>query len=162
MTNNFQNEIPKARINITLDVETEGARKAKELPLKLLVLGDFSYGKTTGPVAERERININQTNFNAILKDLSPQLQYTVPNYIKNDGTDMQITLRLDSLQQFHPEAVAQQVPELRNLVAMRHLLKDLKANVLDNITFRRELEKIIQQKPMLDALQAERQTQST
>ncbi len=44
MADSFQNEIPKARVNITLDVETGGARKKLELPLKMLALGDFSGG----------------------------------------------------------------------------------------------------------------------
>ena len=66
MAKSFQKEIPKARVNITLDLETGGAKKKKELPLKVLALGDFSRGKTTGPVAERERIDINKNNFDNV------------------------------------------------------------------------------------------------
>ena len=45
MADSFQKEIPKARINISLDVETGGAKKKIELPLKMLVMGDFSNSK---------------------------------------------------------------------------------------------------------------------
>jgi type VI secretion system protein ImpB len=159
MTDSFQKEIPKARVNITLDVATEGARKKKELPLKLLVAGDFSNGKTQGPVAQRERININKSNFNQIITDLAPKLNFTVANKIKNDGTDMQVALTIDSLHKLHPESIVQQIPELRNLLAMRNLLKDLKANLLDNGEFRRELEKIVKNKPELKLLQNELHT---
>jgi type VI secretion system ImpB/VipA family protein len=38
----FQREIPKAGVQITLDLHTGGAQKKIELPLKLLVAGDFS------------------------------------------------------------------------------------------------------------------------
>lgn len=156
MADSFQKEIPKARVNITLDVETEGAQKKKELPLKLLVTGDFSKGKTTGPVAKRERININKNNFNKIIADLAPELNFTVPNKIKNDDSEMKVALKMDSLKKFRPEAVVQEIPELRNLLAMRNLLKDLKSNLLDNGEFRRELEKIVKNEPELKLLQNE------
>jgi type VI secretion system protein ImpB len=154
MAESFQKEIPPARINITLDVETNGARKKKELPLKLLVAGDFSNGKSKGTVAERERININKNNFNQVISDLAPELTCNVSNKIKNDDSEMQVKLKIDSLQKFHPDHVAQQIPELRNLLAMRNLLKDLKANVLDNHEFRRALEKIIKNKDELKQFQ--------
>ena len=129
MADSFQKEIPKARVNITLDVETNGASKKKELPLKLLVAGDFSNGKTTCPIAERERININQNNFNQVISDLAPELNFTVKNKIKNDGSEMRVKLQVDSLNKFHPEQIVKAIPELQNLLAMRNLLKDLKYN---------------------------------
>jgi len=154
MAESYQNEIPKARINITLDVEIDGACKKKELPLKMLVLGDFSNGKTTGPVADRDRINVNKNNFNSVLKDMSPEINVTVPNRIKNDDSDIRVDLKIDSLKQFHPEQITKQVPELQRLIAMRNLIKDLKSNVLDNASFRRELEKIVKDEHALKALQ--------
>jgi type VI secretion system protein ImpB len=39
MANSFQNEIPKARVNIKLDLHTGNGQKKVELPLKLLVTG---------------------------------------------------------------------------------------------------------------------------
>lgn len=40
MADSFQNEVPKARINLKLDLHTGGASKKTELPLKLLVAGE--------------------------------------------------------------------------------------------------------------------------
>ena len=45
MAESYQREIPKARVNISLDLHTGGAQKPVELPLKLLVMGDYSAGK---------------------------------------------------------------------------------------------------------------------
>src|SRR3989338_7588518 len=117
MAESFQNEIPKARINIALDVEIEGARKKKELPLKLLILGDFSKGKTKGVIAQRERVNVNKNNFEKILKEFNPELEYVVPNKITNNGTDLRIYLNLDSMKSFHPESIVNQIPELQKLL---------------------------------------------
>jgi type VI secretion system protein ImpB len=156
MADSFQNEIPKSRVNITLDVDTQGARKKLELPLKLLAVGDFSGGKTSGRVADRERININKENLESVLSELSPEAKFSVENTIKNDGSEISVDLNFNNFKSFHPEQVAKQVPELDNLLAMRNLLKDLKSNLLDNGKFRRELEKIIRNQPELAGLKAE------
>lgn len=42
MADSFQNEVPKARINLRLNLHTGGAQKKVELPLKLLTVGDLS------------------------------------------------------------------------------------------------------------------------
>ena len=68
-SSSFQNEIPKARINIKLDLHTGGAQKKVELPLKLLVMGDYSNGQEQRPLSEREKLNINKNNFNSVLAE---------------------------------------------------------------------------------------------
>ncbi|BCR03018.1 type VI secretion system-associated protein [Desulfuromonas versatilis] len=156
MADSFQKEIPKARINIALDVETGGAKKKLELPLKMLVMGDFSNGKTTGRVAERERIEINKNNFESVLGEMSPKVRYQVPDLLKGDGSELDVELQFDSMNSFHPEQVAQKIPELHSLMAMRNLLKDLKSNLLDNAKFRKELEKIVNSQPELEGLRQE------
>lgn len=156
MADSFQKEIPKARINISLDVVTGGAKKKLELPLKMLVMGDFSNGKTQGRIADRERININKNNFESVLKDMAPKAKYQVTNLLKNDGSELDVELQFDSLRSFHPEQVANQIPELHSMMAMRNLLKDLKSNLLDNAKFRKELEKIVNNQPELEGLKQE------
>ncbi len=156
MADSFQNEIPKARVNITLDVETGGARKKLELPMKLLSVGDFSGGKTKGKLAHRERININKNNLDSVLNELSPEAKFTVDNVIANDDTEIAVNLEFNSFKSFHPESVVKQIPQLENLLSMRNLLKDLKSNLLDNGTFRKELEKIIKNQPELEDLRSE------
>ncbi len=155
MADSFQKEIPKARVNISLDVDTGGARKKLELPLKMLAVGDFSNGRTAGRIADRERININKNNFEQVLNDLSPQVRFSVPNALKADGSDIPVNLRFAAMKSFHPEQVANQIPELHSMLAMRNLLKDLKANLLDNARFRKELEKIVRNQPELEGLKS-------
>ncbi|MHA3207412.1 type VI secretion system contractile sheath small subunit, partial [Yersinia pseudotuberculosis] len=74
-SSSFQNEIPKARINIKLDLHTGGAQKKMELPLKLLVMGDYSNGQEQRPLSEREKLNINKNNFNSVLAEFQPSLK---------------------------------------------------------------------------------------
>ena len=144
MASSFQNEVPKARINLKLDLHTGGASKKTELPLKLLVTGDFSNGQDHAPLSEREKVNINKNNFDAVLSDYSPQVKLTVENTLAGDGREENIRLTFRNMKDFTPEQVARQIPQLKAMLAMRNLLRDLKANLLDNQTFRKELEKIL------------------
>ncbi|AVR03193.1 type VI secretion system contractile sheath small subunit [Pluralibacter gergoviae] len=144
MASSFQNEVPKARINLKLDLHTGGASKKTELPLKLLLTGDFSNGQDHAPLSEREKVNINKNNFDAVLSDYSPQVNLTVENTLAGDGREENIRLTFRNMKDFTPEQVARQIPQLKAMLAMRNLLRDLKANLLDNQTFRKELEKIL------------------
>ncbi|PAX78388.1 type VI secretion system contractile sheath small subunit [Citrobacter sp. TSA-1] len=145
MSSSFQNEIPKARVNLKLDLHTGGAGKKVELPLKLLVTGDFSNGQENRPLSEREKINIDKSNFNDVLANISPSVQLNVENTLAGDGSEENIGLTFRNMDDFTPEQVARQIPRLKAMMAMRSLLRDLKANLLDNATFRKELEKILQ-----------------
>ncbi|PTU32892.1 type VI secretion system contractile sheath small subunit [Stenotrophobium rhamnosiphilum] len=151
MTDSFQREIPKARVNISLDLHTGGAQKRVELPLKMLVMGDYSSGQAKGSLAERKKVDINKNNFDAVLGEFNPKSKITIQNTLLDDGSEANVDLDFKSMKDFEPEQVARQIPELQALMAMRNLLRDLKSNLLDNGTFRRELEKIVKN-PSLSA----------
>lgn len=156
MSESFQNEVPKARVNIRLDLHTGGAQKKVELPLKVLTVGDFSNGKETRPLSEREKIDINKNNFNSVLSEFSPEVNFIVQNTLADDGSEENIKLQFSDMKDFEPEQVARQIPQLRAMLAMRNLLRDLKSNLLDNVTFRKELEKILKDPTLSQELRDE------
>ena len=144
MSNSYQSEIPKARVNIQLSLHTGGAQKKVELPLKLVVVGDYSNGEEQRPVSEREKVNVNKNNFDSVLAEFSPSVKLSVENTLANDGSEEAVSLTFRDMKDFTPEQVARQIPQLKAMLAMRNLLRDLKANLLDNQAFRKELEKIL------------------
>lgn len=152
----FQGEVPKARVNIKLDLHTGGAQRKVELPLKLMLMGDYSNGAEQRPLAKRAKINIDKNNFDHVLADFSPAVQMAVENTLADDGSDTSVELQFQSIKDFEPEHVARQIPQLRALLAMRNLLRELKANVLDNATFRTELERILKDETLSEALRSE------
>lgn len=156
MSDSFQNEVPKARVNIKLDLHTGGAQKKVELPLKLLSIGDYSNGQDNRPLSEREKININKNNFDSVLAEFTPAINLTVKNTLAGDGTEESIALSFKEMKDFEPEQVARQIPQLRAMLSMRNLLRDLKSNLLDNVTFRRELENILKDPALSDELREE------
>jgi len=153
MAGSFQNEIPAARINLKLDVGTGNAKKKTELPLKMLVLGDFSFSQQNERVADRERISVDKNNFTQVMDSMDLNLSYSVDNKLTGDG-EMAVKIPLKSMDSFKPENVARTVPELGRLLAARNLLKDLKSNLLDNREFRKRLEEIINDPSATQALQ--------
>lgn len=156
MADSFQSEVPKARINLKLSLHTGGAQKKVELPLKLLTVGDFSNGKDSRPLSEREKINVNKNNFNSVLSEFNPEVNLTVQNKLVGDGSEESVTLSFSDIKDFEPEQVARQIPQLRAMLAMRNLLRDLKSNLLDNATFRKELEKILKDPALSQELRDE------
>jgi len=147
MANSYQNEIPPARINIQLSVDTGGAQKKMELPLKLLVLGDFKMDGDESRIIEREKININKDNFDGVMQSLNVELKSSVENRLKKDDSELPIELKFNSIKSFEPMEIVKQVPDLNRLMAVRNLIKDLGSNLLDNREFRKKMEAILKDK---------------
>jgi type VI secretion system protein ImpB len=139
-----------------LDLHTGGVQKKVELPLKLLTVGDFSNGREQRPLSEREKIDINKNNFNDVLAKLSPTVNLSVENTLAGDGLNEEINLTFKNIRDFEPEQVARNIPQLRVLLAMRNLLRDLKSNLLDNAAFRRELEIVLKDPALSQELRDE------
>ncbi|WP_322091064.1 type VI secretion system contractile sheath small subunit [Enterobacter pasteurii] len=143
-------------MNLKLALHTGGAQKKVELPLKLLTVGDFSNGKENRPLSERKKINVNKNNFNSVLSEFNPEINLNVENTLAGDGSEEQVKLSFSDIKDFEPEHVARQIPQLRAMLAMRNLLRDLKSNLLDNATFRKELEKILKDPALSQELRDE------
>lgn len=155
MAGSFQNEIPAARINLKLDVGKGDAKKKTELPLKMLVLGDFSMKNKGDRVVDREKISINKNNFEQVMESMDLNVKYNVDNKLTGEG-DLGVDMDIKNLDSFKPENVAKSIPELSRLLGARNLLKDLKSNLLDNREFRRRLEEILKNPDAAKSLQEE------
>ncbi len=116
------------RVQITYDVEIGDAIEKKEIPFVIGVLSDLS-GKPDEPLPklkDRKFIEIDRDNFNTVLEGMKPRLAYRVDNKLTDDDSQMAVELRFKSLEDFHPERVAEQVTPVRKLVEARKRLSDL------------------------------------
>lgn len=123
------------RVQITYDVEVGDAIEMKEIPFVVGVLSDLS-GKPDEPlpkVKDRKFVEIDRDNFNQVLAGMKPRLAYRVDNKLTNDDSKMAVELRFKSLDDFHPERVAEQVTPVRKLVEARKRLSDLLAKLDGN-----------------------------
>lgn len=119
-------------------------------------MGDFSNGREQRPLSEREKVDINKNNFNDVLAKFSPVVNLSVKNTLAGDDRNDDINLTFKNIRDFEPEQVARNIPQLRVLLAMRNLLRDLKSNLLDNAAFRRELETILKDPALSQELRNE------
>lgn len=152
----YQSEIPKARINLQLDLHTGGTQRKQELPLKMVVAGDFSNGRETVPLSERNKININKLNIQQVVAEFAPSVSFDVKHTHDGEETEEKIHLTFRHMKDFSPEHVAKSIPRLQAMLTMRNLLKDLRANLLDDVSFRRELLDILRNPDLSDELRAE------
>jgi len=75
---------------------------------------------------------------------MSPSVHFEVENKLSATDDELPVSLSFNSMDDFKPEQIIEKVPELQKLMAMRNLLKDLKASIIDNKTFRKALESIL------------------
>jgi type VI secretion system protein ImpB len=135
------------RVHITYDVELGGAIELKELPFVVGVVGDFS-GKPEQPLPtlrNRKFVEIDRDNFNQVLAGMKPRLAYRVDNKLSNDGSSLNVELRFNSIEDFEPDRVVQQVEPLRKLVEVRQRLSDLLSKMDGNDRLEELLQEVIQ-----------------
>jgi len=146
------------RVHITYDVEIGDAIEMKELPFVVGVMADLS-GKPDEPLPrlrDRKFVEIDRDNFNAALKGMKPRLAFRVDNKLTNDDTKLGVELRFNSIDDFEPERVAQQVEPLRKLLEVRQQLSSLLAKTDGNDRLSEQLQQIISDTELLQKVRKE------
>ncbi|MBD9425985.1 type VI secretion system contractile sheath small subunit [Pseudomonas sp. PDM15] len=137
---------PKERINVTFKPATGGAQEEIELPLKLMVLGDFTQRADDRKIEDRKPISIDKNNFDEVLGKQELNLTFSVANRLQDEqGADeLPVQLRINSMKDFNPAAVVDQVPELKKLMELRDALVALKGPLGNAPAFRKAIESVL------------------
>ena len=130
---------PKERINIVYSPATGDAKEEVELPLKLVVLGDFTGRQDDTPLEDRKKISVNKDNFGDVMKQQKLGVDINVADRLsgEQDG-EMSLSLKFESLQDFSPEELVRQVPELSKMLELREALTALKGPLGNVPAFRK------------------------
>ncbi len=136
---------PKERINIKYVPATGDQQAEVELPLKMLVAGDFKgHGEDT-PLEDRQAVRIDKDTFNDVLAKAEIGLEMSVPSLLSNDlDSELNVRLQFQSINDFGPDAVARQVPELNKLLELREALVALKGPMGNVPAFRKQLQSLL------------------
>jgi len=137
---------PKERVNIIYKPATGGAQEEIELPFKQLVMADFTFRPDDRPLEDRKPINVDKDNFNDVMRKHDLTLNFTVPNRLsEQEGDELPVNLRVETLKDFGPESVAEQIPELKKLTDLRDALTALKGPMGNVPGFRKKLQELLQ-----------------
>lgn len=123
------------RVQITYEVEKGDAIEQKELPFVVGVLGDFNgtSRESTTRLKDRKFINVDMDNFDDVMTSIAPRISCHVPNRMTAKGGEVAIDLRFNSINDFRPEAIVQQIEPLRKLLEIRTRLADLRGKMIGN-----------------------------
>jgi type VI secretion system protein ImpB len=137
---------PKERVNITYRPATGDAKDEAELPLKTLVLGDFTNRPDDTPLEDRQPVQVDKDNFDSVLKAQQVHLEEMVPDRLSEEpGGELQVSLDFQQLKDFSPDAVIAQVPELKRLLDLREALKALKGPLGNTPEFRKKIQALVE-----------------
>ena len=136
---------PRERVNIVYRPATGDAKEEVELPLKILVMGDFAGKPDDRPLEDREPTNIDKDNFNEVLKAQGIGVEVAVPNKLSGEpDEDLNVSLKFDSMKDFGPEAIAKNTPELNRLLELREALGSLKGPLSNLPAFRKRIQELV------------------
>ncbi len=137
---------PKERINIIYKPATGGAQEEIELPFKQLVMADFTLRQDDRALEDRKPINVDKDTFDEVMRKQNLSLNFTVPNRLSDqEGDELAVNLRVETLKDFGPESVAAQVPELKTLTDLRDALTALKGPLGNVPGFRKKMQELLQ-----------------
>jgi type VI secretion system protein ImpB len=145
MAGKDQTVAPKERVNITYKSATGDQQEEQELPLKILAVGDYTGKSDPTPLEERKPVNIDKENFNEVMAKQDLSVTVSVANKLVDEkDAQMAVDLKFKKLDDFTPEGVVSQVPELKKLIELRTALTALKGPLGNAPAFRKKIEALL------------------
>jgi type VI secretion system protein ImpB len=136
---------PKERVNIVYKASVGDAQVETELPLKILMVGDYAGRRDDTPLEERKPINIDKENFNEVMAKQELAIAVQVPNRLTNEqDASLNLKLQFKSLADFGPEGIVNQVPELKTMLELRSALTALKGPLGNIPAFRKKIQALL------------------
>lgn len=148
---------PMERINIVYKSLRDGVQEEIELPMKLMVMGDFNFRDDSTPLEERKAVQLDKDSFNDVMASQKINTSFNVANKLSGaEGEEMPVTLNIGAMKDFTPAEVARQVPELKKLLELREALVGLKSPLGNSVAFRKKLEELLKDPAQREKLMKE------
>jgi len=142
---NKQTESPKERINVTYKPATGDQTEEIEIPFKLLVVGEFNPDEEFTTVEDKKVVSVNKNNFDDVLQKQNITLDMSVDNKLSDVEHDtLNVNLNFNSMKDFSPENIIEQVDELKKLQELRESLLSLKGPLGNIPAFRKAISDVI------------------
>ena len=133
---------PRERVNITYKPATGGAKEEVELPMKLIMLGDYTQREDDRALQDRDPVSIDKDNFESVMAEHRLELSFSVPDRLTGEeDAELPVSIRFDKMEDFTPGRIAEQVPELNQLLELRRALAALKGPLANTKQFEKTIQ---------------------
>jgi type VI secretion system protein ImpB len=139
MSSSMQHKLDRVRrprVQITYDVETNGAMQKTELPFVIGVMADLSgqAKEALRPLKDRKFTNIDRDNFNDVMERSAPRVAMKDDNKLTGEAdSKLAVELNFKNMDDFEPVRVAEQIAPLKELLDMRQRLTQLMSKMEGN-----------------------------
>jgi type VI secretion system protein ImpB len=153
-------EIPKSRLTLTYRTNVNGVPEDKQLPFRLLIMGDLSNGTSKDRALELDQRgfrHLDGRNLNAVMRDMKMSMQFTVDNRVDPDrGETIDVTLPINGMKSFTPAQIAENVPKLKALLLLKKLLLEVQNNIDNRKEFRNLLRQVAESPDLAASIRQE------
>jgi len=150
------------RVQIAYDVEHYGSPTTIELPFVMGVMADLAGASETAEAAktvgDRKFVDVDAGRFPKFMEALSPRVKARVKNTLPQaEGQEREEEVALDlsfkSIGDFAPDRVAEQIPQLRELLRMRRQLEELLGFMDGRVDAEKRIAQLLNNEPLLAQL---------
>lgn len=147
------------RVQIEYDVERYGSSTTIELPFVMGVMADLSGASETPeamkPVGERDFKETDAGRFNQFMEQLAPRVKARVKNTLptkEGEAADEElfVDLTFKTMKDFAPDAMAEQIPPMAELLAMRKKLEELLSYMDGKVDAEKRIAQLLNNEPLL------------
>ncbi len=116
-----------------------------EMRFTILALGDYTLRHNDWPLGERKPTRVDREGFDRFMAEQRLELGLGVADRLSDEpGVELSVKLRFKLLSDFTPDAIVNQVPEMRMLLERRRALASLRGSLHNNRSFRRKLQGLL------------------
>lgn len=165
MKDNVQHKLKRVRpprVKISYDVEIGDAVESRELPFVGAIVADLAGDNSEGQASLKDRsfVEVDNENVDDAMSGINPKLSFVVDDKLSDEGGTLNVALDFNSMADFQPESVIQQVEPLRRLYEARQRLNDLSAKLDGNDELDNLLLQVIQDTEKREALESKLKSQ--
>lgn len=153
------------RVQIAYDVEHYGSPTTIELPFVMGVMADLAGASETPEaqksVLDRAFVETDAGRFGRFMEALGPRVKARVKNTLpqpegEERDEEMAIDLTFSGMGDFAPDKVAEQVPQLAELLRMRRQLEELLGFMGGRVDAEKRIAQLLNNEPLLGQIAAQ------
>lgn len=153
------------RVQIAYDVEHYGSPTTIELPFVMGVMADLSGASQTREaqksVLDRSFVETDANRFPRFMEALGPRVKARVKNTLPQpEGQEREDELAIDltfsKMGDFAPDKIAEQVPQLAELLRMRRQLEELLGFMDGRVDAEKRIAQLLNNEPLLGRIASE------